>query len=77
LRKFLEIWGQQRPFTLQWARLFYMYGEGQNPRSCSHNSISAIDDGDAVFNMSGRRAVAGLLAGGASCAATGVTRRAP
>ncbi|BEU22376.1 NAD(P)-dependent oxidoreductase [Paraburkholderia sp. 22B1P] len=53
LRKFLEVWGQQRPFTLQWARLFYMYGEGQNPRSLLAQLDRAIDDGDAVFNMSG------------------------
>ncbi|MEM5386444.1 NAD(P)-dependent oxidoreductase [Paraburkholderia phymatum] len=52
LRKFLETW-QQRQFTLQWARLFYMYGEGQNPRSVLAQLDRAIDDGDSVFNMSG------------------------
>ncbi|MDH6148871.1 MULTISPECIES: NAD-dependent epimerase/dehydratase family protein [Paraburkholderia] len=53
LRKFLENWRQQQSFTLQWARLFYMYGEGQNPRSVLAQLDRAIDDGDAVFNMSG------------------------
>ncbi|MBB5408226.1 dTDP-6-deoxy-L-talose 4-dehydrogenase (NAD+) [Paraburkholderia sp. HC6.4b] len=53
LRKFLENWRQQQSFTLQWARLFYMYGEGQNPHSVLAQLDRAIDDGDAVFNMSG------------------------
>ncbi|MGV2288750.1 NAD(P)-dependent oxidoreductase [Trinickia sp. YCB016] len=53
LRKFLEYWHQQQPFTLQWARLFYMYGEGQNPNSVLAQLDRAIDNGDAIFNMSG------------------------
>lgn len=53
LRKFLESWQQQHPFALQWARLFYMHGEGQNPSSLLAQLDRAIDNGDAVFNMSG------------------------
>ncbi|WP_285404513.1 NAD-dependent epimerase/dehydratase family protein [Luteibacter sp. ME-Dv--P-043b] len=41
------------PFGLQWARLFYMYGDGQNPRSILAQLDAAIDRGDATFDMSG------------------------
>jgi nucleoside-diphosphate-sugar epimerase len=52
LRKGLEMLQQEQPFTLQWMRLFYMYGEGQNPNSLLAHLDRAIDQGDAVFNMS-------------------------
>jgi nucleoside-diphosphate-sugar epimerase len=42
----------KRPFILQWARLFYMYGEGQNPKSILSQLDKAIENGDEVFNMS-------------------------
>jgi nucleoside-diphosphate-sugar epimerase len=41
------------PFTLQWARLFYMYGEGQNPKSLLAQLDRAIDAGATHFDMSG------------------------
>lgn len=53
LRKFLELLSNESPFTLQWARLFYMYGEGQNSRSVLPQLDSAIDSGRAGFDMSG------------------------
>lgn len=53
LRKFLESCCRQQPFAFQWARLFYMYGEGQNPNSLLAQLDRGIDSGDAVFNMSG------------------------
>ena len=53
LRRSLEHLQQKQPFVLQWARLFYMYGQGQNPKSLLAQLDRAIDDGDAVFNMSG------------------------
>ncbi|MDQ6756639.1 MAG: NAD(P)-dependent oxidoreductase [Bacteroidota bacterium] len=53
LRKFLEELQQQHPFTLKWIRLFYMYGEGQNPNSLLSQLESALQKGDEVFNMSG------------------------
>lgn len=53
LRKFLHLLQGQHPFLLQWARLFYLYGPGQNPNSLLAQLDSAIDRGDAVFNMSG------------------------
>lgn len=52
LRKSLQLLQKERPFTLQWMRLFYMYGEGQNPNSLLAQLDRAIDQGDAVFNMS-------------------------
>lgn len=53
LRKFLQSLQKDKPFTLQWLRLFYLYGPGQNPKSLLAQIDSAIDRGDTVFNMSG------------------------
>jgi len=53
LRKYLQNLQKQEPFILQWARLFYMYGEGQNPNSILAQLDQALDRGDEVFNMSG------------------------
>lgn len=44
---------KQTNFTFQWARLFYMYGKGQNPKSILAQLDTAIDNGDTIFNMSG------------------------
>lgn len=44
---------QQHPFTLQWARLFYLHGEGQNPGSLLAALDRAIDSGATAFDMSG------------------------
>ncbi len=52
LRKFMEELKHQHTFTLQWARLFYMYGPGQNPNSLLAQLDRAIDNGEPVFNMS-------------------------
>ncbi|WP_095139351.1 NAD(P)-dependent oxidoreductase [Pseudomonas sp. Irchel s3a10] len=53
LHLFLQNLQQEKPFTLQWARLFYLHGEGQNPNSLLAALDRAIDNGDASFNMSG------------------------
>jgi len=53
LRKMLEMLKTKRPFTLQWARLFYMYGEGQNPGSLLAQLDRAIETGVSSFKMSG------------------------
>lgn len=53
LRLFLEQLQQQHPFVFKWARLFYMYGEGQHPNSLLPQLKRALDAGDEVFNMSG------------------------
>ena len=53
LHLFLQNLQQEKPFTLQWARLFYLHGQGQNPNSLLAALDRAIDNGDASFNMSG------------------------
>ncbi|PWR70702.1 NAD-dependent epimerase/dehydratase family protein [Methanospirillum lacunae] len=53
LRKFLQIYQQNISFTLQWVRLFYTYGTGQNPNSLFAQLNSALDHKDDIFNMSG------------------------
>lgn len=53
LRKFLEAMAQPRDIVVQWARLFYMYGNGQNQNSLIAQLDHSIDSGDPVFNMSG------------------------
>ena len=53
LREQLALFQKQNNFTLQWARLFYMYGKGQNPKSILAQLDAAIDRGDPTFNMSG------------------------
>lgn len=52
LRKSLEILQRRNPFTLQWVRLFYMYGEGQNPNSLLSQLDRALDEGKERFEMS-------------------------
>lgn len=52
LRKSLEMLQNEKNFTLQWMRLFYTFGEGQNPNSLLSHLDRAIDQGDASFNMS-------------------------
>ena len=52
LRLFLQNLQRVQPFTLQWARLFYLHGEGQNPNSLLAALDRAIDAGDERFNMS-------------------------
>jgi dTDP-6-deoxy-L-talose 4-dehydrogenase (NAD+) len=42
-----------RPFNLTWARLFYLYGEGQATSSLLPQLEAAIARGDATFDMSG------------------------
>lgn len=53
LRKFLQALQYQKPFTLQWARLFYMFGPGQNPNSLLARLDRAIRDKEASFDMTG------------------------
>ena len=53
LRQYLEDWCAERGASLRWARLFYMYGDGQNPGSLLAQLDRAIDGGETVFNMSG------------------------
>lgn len=52
LRLFLEAFGREHPFVLQWMRLFYLHGEGQSPNSLLASLDRAIDAGQAQFDMS-------------------------
>lgn len=40
-------------FHFKWIRLFYMYGQGQSPNSLVSQLETALDNNEAVFNMSG------------------------
>jgi dTDP-6-deoxy-L-talose 4-dehydrogenase (NAD+) len=53
LRQWLVSMQKQQFFKLQWCRLFYTYGSGQNPKSLLSQLEKAIENGDPVFNMSG------------------------
>lgn len=53
LRKFLEDLESRFPVVVKWARLFYLYGKGQNPGSLYSLLRQALENGDKVFNMSG------------------------
>ncbi len=53
LRRQLESLRAARHFGLTWARLFYMYGEGQGAGSLYSQLEAAVERGDRVFDMSG------------------------
>ena len=53
LRQQLDFLKSVKPFNLTWARLFYMYGEGQPSTSLYPKLKEAVLRGDKVFNMSG------------------------
>ena len=53
LRRQLEFLRGKHSFALTWARLFYMYGEGQPKSSLYPQLKNAVLRGDRVFNMSG------------------------
>jgi dTDP-6-deoxy-L-talose 4-dehydrogenase (NAD+) len=52
LRKALQFFQKEQNFTLQWVRLFYMYGEGQSPKSLLSQLDMAIDEKRQSFDMS-------------------------
>lgn len=62
LHLFLQNLQQEQPFTLQWARLFYLHGEGQNPNSLLAALDRAIDAGEPTFNMSAGEQLRDFLA---------------
>jgi dTDP-6-deoxy-L-talose 4-dehydrogenase (NAD+) len=53
LRQQLQYLAAQIPFQLSWARLFYLYGEGQAAGSIYTQLKLAVARGDTTFNMSG------------------------
>ena len=53
LRQQLEYIRATHPFNLVWARLFYLYGDGQSKNSLWSQLQIAAQQGMQVFNMSG------------------------
>jgi nucleoside-diphosphate-sugar epimerase len=53
LRKALEDLQTLHSLSFKWARLFYMFGKGQNPKSILAQLETAIQNKEEVFNMSG------------------------
>jgi len=53
LRRQLQFLQMEIPFGLTWARLFYMYGDGQPKSSLLPQLREAVSRGDRCFNMSG------------------------
>jgi dTDP-6-deoxy-L-talose 4-dehydrogenase (NAD+) len=62
LRRQLEYLKASCQFALVWARLFYVYGEGQATSSLLPQLERALANGDAVFNMSGGEQLRDFLA---------------
>jgi nucleoside-diphosphate-sugar epimerase len=61
LRRFLQQLQQEHSFLIKWVRLFYMHGQGQNPKSLLAQLESALQRGDRSFNMSGGEQVRDFL----------------
>jgi nucleoside-diphosphate-sugar epimerase len=57
--KFLQV---TRSFALTWARLFYLYGEGQAETSLLPQLRKAVSRGEKIFNMSGGEQLRDYLA---------------
>lgn len=53
LRQSIELLGSTVALDFKWVRLFYMYGEGQHPKSLIPQLEQALQKGDPEFNMSG------------------------
>ena len=53
LRRVIEVLQAKHEFRFCWARFFFLYGEGQNPRSLIPRLDAAIASGAASFDMSG------------------------
>jgi dTDP-6-deoxy-L-talose 4-dehydrogenase (NAD+) len=61
LRRQLQFLQGALPFGLTWARLFYLYGEGQRPTSLVPSLEAAVAAGKARFEISGARVVRDYL----------------
>jgi dTDP-6-deoxy-L-talose 4-dehydrogenase (NAD+) len=64
LRRELEFLKAAKPFSLTWARFFYLYGEGQAETSLLPQLRKAVAAGDKAFNMSGGEQLRDYLAVG-------------
>ena len=61
LRRQLQSLQETHPFELTWARLFYLYGEGQAATSLLPQLRAAVSQGLPAFNMSGGEQVRDYL----------------
>jgi dTDP-6-deoxy-L-talose 4-dehydrogenase (NAD+) len=61
LHNFLKKLKKKHDFHLKWARLFYMYGKGQNPGSLIPQLEQAIQEHQPEFRMSGGEQVRDFL----------------
>jgi dTDP-6-deoxy-L-talose 4-dehydrogenase (NAD+) len=52
LRRFLEIYCLENQVCFKWVRLFYMFGQGQNPNSLFAQLDRALEENQRSFNMS-------------------------
>lgn len=53
LRRQLQFLQKDQEFTFSWARLFYLYGDGQSKKSLLPQLKAAVENGEDTFNMSG------------------------
>ncbi|MEM3365492.1 MAG: NAD(P)-dependent oxidoreductase [Candidatus Methanomethyliaceae archaeon] len=53
LRRMLTLLKKEKNFNLTWARIFYVYGEGQSETSIFSQLRRAVSSGARIFNMSG------------------------
>lgn len=53
LRKFIQELNKKYNFNFKWIRIFYLYGEGQTPKSIIPQLDKALNNDEDVFNMSG------------------------
>jgi len=53
LRKFIQELNKKYEFNFKWIRIFYLYGEGQIPKSIIPQLDKALENNEEVFNMSG------------------------
>jgi dTDP-6-deoxy-L-talose 4-dehydrogenase (NAD+) len=53
LRRQLQFLQREISFSLLWVRMFYLFGEGQNPASIYSQFHAAVRSNEAMFNMSG------------------------
>lgn len=52
LRRYIEFKSKLLKINFKWLRLFYMYGDGQNPNSLIPQLHKAIANGESFFKMS-------------------------
>lgn len=61
LRRYIENRSDRSQFNLTWARLFYLFGEGQASNSLYSSLSSALDSGEKEFKMSEGKQVRDFL----------------